>query len=380
MRLSKILICLLIFSLLLSCAKKEEYPAKIAVVEGVKTITNPDYPREGNVQYAMEEDLSIGVAEGDEKYMLNMPIDINVSEDGTIYVMDWGDVCIKVYNSSGEYLDTVGREGIGPGEFSTPAYMAVSPDGRIFLLDGRNQRVSIFDREGEYLNGFRVEGFHTDLETDGMNRLYFAKRSYKEALENLPETSDFQEIETEVKVFRTDAQGKETITFGPFLGEKNRTRRTGADSSVSIGSAYSIVWSVDKDGRLYQGFNQDYIFHVFNQDGNKVLTFGREYTPVKNKRYSDRPTSLKYLPPYEPRFWGRFLDDDGNLWINIYTENDEEIVYDVFSPEGFYLKQVKVPHRIFHFKKGKAYSIVTSEEGFRVVKRFRLKEIKGDVQ
>jgi hypothetical protein len=55
------------------CCKKgseEEYPVVTETIEGVKIITNPDYPRDGKVQYSMEEDLSIGVAEGDEEYIL----------------------------------------------------------------------------------------------------------------------------------------------------------------------------------------------------------------------------------------------------------------------------------------------------------------------
>jgi len=103
-----------------------------------------------------------------------------------------------------------------------------------------------------------------------------------------------------------------------------------------------------------------------------VLTFGREYTPVKNKRYKGRPIQLKDLPPFQSR--RLVLDEEGNLWIHINSENEDEMVYDVFSPEGIYLKQVTLPHRIFQFKNGKIYSIAVTEEGFRVIKRFRLTE------
>jgi len=376
MRYSKIIssLTLLLFISLLSvsCSKESAYPAVTEVIEGVKVITNPDFPRDGKVQYVMEEELSIGADETDENAMLNRPIDLKVAEDGTIYVMDWRDVCIKVYDSSGKYLRSVGRKGNGPGEFDIPVYMDLSSDGRIFLLDGRNYRVTILDTAGNHLGGFRVEGYHSSMITDGMNRLYFAKRSRKGSLQDLPITKDLQEIENDVIIFRTNNSGENMFQFGPFRGEKERIRRAGEDSYLSTSPAYSIVWTVDREGKLYQGFNQHYRINVFDTDGNQLFAFGREYTPVINKRYTGKPIQLKYHPPYKPV--SGVLDEDSNFWIYIYSENEEEAVYDVFSPEGFYIKQVTLPCRILQFKDGKAYSIVSTEEGFMVVKRFKLIE------
>jgi len=47
---------------------------------------------------------------------------------------------------------------------------------------------------------------------------------------------------------------------------------------------------------------------------------------------------------------------------------------DIFSPEGIYLKRTCLKYRILNFKDGKAYTIVTTDEGFKVVKRFRMIE------
>jgi hypothetical protein len=366
---------------LVFCAKETEYPQQVEVIDGVKVITNPDYPRDGVFQLSLEEDLSIGIEEGDERYMLNRPQDIKVTNDGTIYIMDWGDTCIKVYDSEGGYLRTVGREGVGPGEFSTPVYMAFSEDGRIFLMDGRNQRIVIFNIHGEYLGGFRVMGFHSKMRADSLNRLYFERQTRGEEVKVL---NSWQELDVETFVKRTEENGEELFSFGPFLGEKDRIMRT-ETGTMSVGSIFSVTWDVDKAGYLYEGFNDEYAIHVFNPDGKKVLTFGREYTPVKNPRAKGRAGAHRYMPPYAPRW---ILDEEGNLWIVIYTEveeRDEEeesedeqekpkpITYDVFSSQGDYLKQVILPNRIYHFKNGKIYSIVATEEGFRVVKRFTIK-------
>ena len=54
------------------------------------------------------------------------------------------------------------------------------------------------------------------------------------------------------------------------------------------------------------------------------------------------------------------------------TGNKDPTAYDVFSPEGIYLKQVKLGQRIARFKNGKAYAIVRSESEDVSIKRFRL--------
>jgi len=351
------------------------------MIEGVKVITNPEYPRDGVFQLDLEEDLSIGVEEGDEKYMLNEPQYVQVTDDGSIYVLDWGDTCIKAYDGKGQYLRTIGREGVGPGEFSTPVYMDISADGKIFLMDGRNQRVVVFSTDGNYLGSFRIMGFHSKMRADRLIRLYFQRQTFGEEVKVL---NSWQDIDIDTVVNRIEENGEGLFSFGPFSGEKRRRMKT-ATGTMSLGTSYKVTWDVDKEGHLYQGFNDEYVIHVFNPDGKKALTFGREYIPVKNPRAKGRAGPQRHMPAYAPRW---IFDEEGNLWIEVYTEEEEKkededspdeeekpkpVAYDVFSPQGDYLKQVVLPNRIYHFKNGKIYSIAATEEGFRVVKRFKIK-------
>jgi sugar lactone lactonase YvrE len=368
------LVLALVLIFLAGCGPKEpgeEYPAEIKTVDGVKSISNPDFPKDGTIHYVMEEELSIGVLEGDEEYMLNMPQDVKVSEDGTIYVLDWGDVCIKVFDDKGVYLCTIGRKGQGPGEFDTPAFYDISPDGRVFIMDTRNRRVVIFGVEGEYLGGFRLEGFYLGMKTDDQNRMYFEKEMRKGALEDLPVTKDFQEIEVINQIIRSRPDGSDRFVLGEFEGEKDRVKRTPTGGTMSVGSEYNIVWEVSRDGMLYEGLNNEYKINIFNPDGTKVMTFSREYEPVLLVRRMDDMVVKNLMPAYDPRKGFEF-DGKGNLWVAFFSENEEENAYDVFSPEGIYVKQVIVPYRIFEFFKGKVYSIVSTEEGFIQVKRFKL--------
>lgn len=376
MRPLKIILLLLIVWVFSACGEKApdtEYPVSIQMIEGVKVVSNPDYPRDGTKRYLMEEELSIGEADGDEAYMLNRPQDVQVSEDDTIYILDWSDVCIKVFDPKGKYLRTIGRKGQGPGEFEFLTYMALSSDKRIFVMDSVNRRIVVFDIKGEYLSGSRLEGMLRHIKTDGQNRFYFEKRIQEESAEELPITEDFQELDVTVQIFRVEADGEEMFHLGDFIGEKDRLKRTGPEGVISVGSKYNVVWEVDRKGLLYIGLNDEYKINVLDQEGNKILTFEREYKPVTLVRQLDELVRKFVMPAFDPRLAWEF-DDEGNLWISFFSENEDEVVYDVFSPEGIYIKQVILPHMIREFKNGKVYSIVTTEEGFRAVKRFVLKK------
>jgi hypothetical protein len=70
------------------------------------------------------------------------------------------------------------------------------------------------------------------------------------------------------------------------------------------------------------------------------------------------------------------MDDAGNLWIELISLNwPQDITYDIFSPEGVYLKQVQTEYRIITIKNQRAYCVVPSDEELPLVKRYRMIEI-----
>ncbi len=380
----KSLISLLSLPLLFLCSSqdnKNSYPVKIETTDSVKVVSNPDFPRDGKITYTMKEEISIGLEEGDENYILNRPFDVKVAENGTIYILDWGDVNIKVYDRFGKFLRTIGRKGQGPGEFDVPVYFDLSSDGKIYIMDSRLLRVAILDTLGKFISGFRLEdGYHSEMKTDRNNHLYFQKNV----------TLDVEDINSKISIQRFASDGKEILNFGEFINEKQIAIRTGDKSSISIRSRDmpTTVWGIDFSGRLYAGYNENYQLNVYDPNGKLAFRFGREFTPVpntierkNNPNWTAEQKRLleKYhanLPNFKPAFKRNLVFDEyGNVWINIYHDTDfKGTVYDVFSPDGIYLKQVSVDYPVYEFKGGKAYSITTTEDEFRVVKRFSLAE------
>jgi hypothetical protein len=346
---------------------EDTYDYSSTVVEGVRVVSNPEESWKGRAKYSTADEVSIGVEVGEEPYMLNRPIDVKVDAEGRIYILDWGDTRIQVYNAKGVYVRTIGRKGQGPGEFDTPSYFDISGDGRLFIMDGRNQRITVFDLDGKHQQDFRVQGFYSRMVCDLHNQLYSQKQtSQREAAVS----EDLQEIPMLTSIYRTDSATGEVFHVGDFEGEKIMSTRTESGGMMSVSGPFKIAWGLSPQGKLYLGYNETYQLSVYSDTGELEFRFGREYTPVP------RPdVKAEWAPKVHPAYNSRRLvfDEEGNLWLEQYTEEGfEGFLYDVFMSEGIFLRQAVVPYRIYVFKHGRAYSLVHPEDGFYSAKSFRL--------
>ena len=106
-------------------------------------------------------ELSIGVLDGDDAYLLGDVAGLDVDAQGRLYAVDRQAQNLRVFSAQGEHLVTIGRGGEGPGEFSRPDCGRVTDDGRIVVRDAP-WRFSVFSKEGEYGGGWLLlSGFST---------------------------------------------------------------------------------------------------------------------------------------------------------------------------------------------------------------------------
>jgi hypothetical protein len=365
------MVCLIsLVSVTTFATQQKPYPVVTETKQGVKTIANPDYPRDGRFVAKLTEEMSCGEEGGPEAAMLNKPIELKVDGQGRVYVMDWGDMNIKVYDDQGRFLRPISRQGQGPGEFGTPARFGLLSRGRIGLLDGGQHRVTILTTEGQYVSSFPVEGFHRDIAVDGKDRLFLGKWSAVKEPDKI--STEYQEIPYVTSVFRTDETGKELIHLIDFIGESVAMKSAGSGGVVGmVGGGFTVGWTVDLRGHVYGGCNDDYRLSAYGEDGKIEFAFGRKFTPRKNPRFKGGPAQKRTLPVFSTR--NIIFDQEGNLWLELTKNEDQKgFLYDVFSPEGIYLKQVQIEQRISQFMMDKIYCLVRPEEGYPSVKRYKL--------
>jgi len=82
---------------------------------------------------------------------LNLPRDVAIAKDGSIYVVDGGNFRIQVFDQDGKFVKTFGGIGRRSGQFARPKEIAVDRDGNVYIVDTAFANVQIFNPEGQLL-------------------------------------------------------------------------------------------------------------------------------------------------------------------------------------------------------------------------------------
>ncbi|XP_078000006.1 E3 ubiquitin-protein ligase TRIM45-like [Glandiceps talaboti] len=139
--------------------KKKFIPNDVAVSDDGNYFTT-DW---GNKQIVVsDEDGNLIRCFGQKE--MKSPYGIAISPvDGAVYVTDYdgkGDGtdktthCICKYTQNGKYITTVGSYGTGPAHFRAPAHLCVSRQGRLYVADFNNNRIQVFNQDCQFLFQF----------------------------------------------------------------------------------------------------------------------------------------------------------------------------------------------------------------------------------
>jgi len=144
-----ILLLVSVFMIFASYGKQNpQWKGTIEEEDGVKVIKNPNEPLYGEIAFELEEDLSIGNEE-DENYAFYRGVYFDVDSEGNILVLDLANFRIQKFDKDGKYLQSIGRQGQGPGEFERPWSMCVDTQQNIYVRDARD--IDIFDKNGKHI-------------------------------------------------------------------------------------------------------------------------------------------------------------------------------------------------------------------------------------
>ena len=114
---------------------------------------------------------------GDPPTHLTRPSDVLVAPNGQIYVVDSHDRTqgrVIRYDADGNYMETWGELGYGPGQFRDPHALAMDSQGRIFVGDRYNNRIQLFDQDGNFLAIWTQFGRPSGIYIDADDNIYVA--------------------------------------------------------------------------------------------------------------------------------------------------------------------------------------------------------------
>lgn len=341
--------------------QKAAWKGKIEKEDGVIVVRNPKRPMYGDEIFSVEEDLKIGVVEGDENYMFSHIRNFVVDENENIYVADMKETKIKVFDKNGKFLRVFGKTGEGPGEIGRIYGIQITTKNELLVNDGRNRKLLYFTLEGEFI-------LSKDI------RIFLPERVYCDSKENyyvlnialdprpahyelLKYDSDLNLITTIAKIPAPDP----SKPFNPFMP-----------------MFYCQV--MDDDCLLY-GYPEDYELQIISPEGTLIKKIIRDYNPVsvteeeKEEEQEGTPPGMKIeFSRYHSAFVYFKIDEEGRIFVLNWEKPDsgEKYCFDVFDSEGRYIAKIPLNFRPAVMKKGKIYTIEEDEDGYQFVKRYKV--------
>jgi len=356
---------------------RSEYPVKIGKRENIQTVFNPSYPKNRSSSIELIELLSIGEKDGTIESTFNTIKDINIDPSGNIYVVDYSDNVVKIYDSSGVFVSIIGRKGQGPGEFFEPARVFFESQNRIVVHEyGNGSRISRFSNNNDFIDSFQI-GFSRALIGIDENDVYYYSVRENWNYSTGEETRSFS---------RYNADNSKINQITQLKGQNGTPMTRGGLWTTGYESG-SVNYALRQNGELIIGKSDMYEFSVFDKNGNLKLLFGRKWRPVEvteseKMKLSVNPFDQKLIPDKKPAFrisYFRFLTDDkNNFWVLTFEDEGEGYTYDIFNRDGIYIRKVffewngskVIP---FYIRRNKVYALHIDEFGVNRVKVYRYK-------
>jgi hypothetical protein len=366
-----IFLSILIVSAIVSCNRqRSEWRGSVVEVDGVTIVKNPSEPLYGEDVLEFREELTIGVAEGDEEYMFQMLNDVEADEQGNIYVVEGRLALIRVYDENGGYLRSIGRKGQGPGEMQMPIYVQITTQDEVLVHDYPGQRLSYFSLDGTFLR---------------------QKSTASTGSPFVPIRMDPQGNLTTIAAFAPQPMGGKQLRFFnadlelvSMIAKEERDMR----KTFDIGKP---TWFCDvfPSGQIVWGDSQEYILNILNNDCTLIRRISKEHDPLEisgedrasyREFYAaslERGLKIQFRSHY-PAFGDINVDDEGRIFVRTFekVEDTENWYYhDVFDAEGRYIAKVPITvnmSRISEWKNNKFYTTETDDEGYQVVKRYEV--------
>jgi hypothetical protein len=275
--------------------------------------------------------------------------DIDVDDDNLVYLTDVQLAEVRVFDETGSYVTTIGREGEGPGEFRRPTGTTFLPDGRIGVTQPFPSKMVLFTPDGEPAGDLPFEPEGKGFSSLGRSALCGDNIAAVFRFGN-PSESGFTQnavlafVSPEGKVVKRLREADVTMEYANSLCVERDWNN------------FANCWSAAPQGMVaVRDSYVDYAFSIYDAEGNRTVVT-REYSDLPRtdderktieKRWAAGIARWVPNPTFEiEKNWNPIEDlharRDGTVWVRTtrgkWDLADGEMArLDVFDADGRYL-------------------------------------------
>ncbi len=384
------------------------YGAETRVDNGLKPESSP-------MTLVFEEDLRISPESGESHHIwTGASVTVDANRSGHIFVTDPGGSRILLFDAEGALIKEIGGKGEGPGEFQILSSFKILDDQTGIAFD--NMQVSVtftkFDKGGAYVDRTTRSSFGMIIQS----AIFSSDAEHLGSFYMIP-NADGTTIKAYTGFLSRDFKPGTVIT-------ENTLNRFNMNelANPSWWAGYLAQWfemiatgigvmACGPNGEMFTASSNKYEITRWDRDMNKTLVVSRKYKPVirteaetmalidpiREEMLSILPPSLQQyateavvrrgvekaeLPPAKPPIFAIIpMEEGGFLAIHNYDSISGESIADIFSKQGRYLGQAKLPpisvnffgslfgnNTKMVFKNGYAYTIEDREDEAHMVR------------
>ncbi|MBN2029625.1 6-bladed beta-propeller [bacterium] len=319
----------------------------------------------------IEEVQSIKVnEEGDDCIFSNIK-DVAIAENGDLYVCDYNEPRIKVFNQNGTFIRKFGKKGDGRDELLNNLFIEMDEQNQLYIYNNqiKNPRISIFDLNGNFLSSFKFPSLtmchKMQIRPNG---------EIIGAFGSDPFSSEFTDY-----IYHYDHEGNIIKSYSPrhFIEEIKMKSRY-SDKIIRTQPSYSMPhMDMASNGDLYCALGYPYLIKVY-KNGQLIKMIHRECSnfTLENRHY------LYGLPMGRSAIRQIFCLPDGRFFLLV----DDSIIdiiedsiatnyfLDLFDSEGHFLKSYQYDQdkygEIIHMD-SEGYVYTDARDGIPMLVKYR---------
>jgi hypothetical protein len=325
-------------------AGKTTWKGTVTTENGVKVVKNPAEPLYGEYAFELKEDLRLGGDPVKETSYFPKGAVLAVNADGDLFIADYGNRRVQMFDKNGAFVRTVGRQGQGPGEYMFPGGVLFDADGNIWV-DGGRQMV-VFSKDGTFVRNVPWIAKPLSRKMLGPGGSFIGTLQPQLAPDG-----------PKLELVRIESDGKTSRTIAEFHNELSQAKEAMAFHHYSTWITFAPV---SAESFAY-GFSGEYKIFIADAEGKTSLVMTKPEKPQaisgpekdetrKNGLYAwmggNRKDEGVFFPDHRPFFTQFMTDDAGRLYVlrlPSILEKDAPRRADVFSREGIFLYRMTWP-------------------------------------
>jgi len=301
---------------------------------------------------------------------------IQTDSQGRIFVADQEANHVLVYDASGNFETTIGREGAGPDEFRAILNMFVDENDQLIIFDMANNR-SVFFREE---NGswqpeefVTIEGTRFGIQTVDKAGNYIVRQSRN----RMPEPGAFWYVHVlgtgNLQEGLMDDDAIEFREMGYLV------RNDGMMNGIPFGR--TTLLARGHDGKLYMAWNEDFEVAVYDAkmalvDSVRALIPNQPISTEERRERLDRldlfrSLAAEHMPDTKPVASQMWIDENRNFWLQTFDSPEYLVLDSSGEPIGSF--DLEGERRILHVGQERIYTLLSNDAGIQIdVMEYRL--------